>query len=218
MSPKTPRNNAEWLADLGDGEPQAKALADLREYLRRAVFVYLDRHRADLSHLDRRELEHLAEDCVQDALLKILDKLDTFRGASKFTTWAYRFVINVAAGELRLHRWRTLSIEMLVGEHEVSLFTFLGDRETPDPETAAARNQILDTIHQIINEELTERQRFALVNVHLRGVPMADVARQLNSTPNNVYKLIHDARKKLKAGLHRRRYSEADVLAIFGEM
>jgi RNA polymerase sigma-70 factor (ECF subfamily) len=218
MTPKTPRNNAEWLAALTDGESQAEALADLREYLRRAVFLYLNRHRADLTHLDRRELEHLAEDCVQDALLQILDKLDTFRGASKFTTWAYRFVINVAAGELRLHRWRTLSIETLVGEHEVPLLTFLGDQETPDPETAAVRGQILDIIHQIINEELTDRQRFALVNVHLRGMPMDQVARQLNSTPNNVYKLIHDARKRLKAALYRRRYSEADVLAIFGAM
>jgi len=218
MPSKTPRNNAEWLAALGNGEAQAEALADLREYLRRAVFLYLDRHRADLAHLDLRELEHLAEDCVQDALLRILDKLDTFRGESKFTTWAYRFVINVAAGELRLHRWRTVSIETLVGEHEVPLFTFLGDRQSPDPETMAARNQILDTIHQIINEELTERQQLALVNVHLRGIAMADVARQLDSTPNTVYKLLHDARKKIKAGLHRRRYSEADVLAIFGEM
>ncbi|MCP4539498.1 MAG: sigma-70 family RNA polymerase sigma factor [Chloroflexi bacterium] len=218
MTPNRSKSNADWLADLGNGEAQAEALADLREYLLRAVFVYLSRHRADLADLDRRELEHLAEDSVQEALLQILAKLDTFRGESKFTTWAYRFVINVAAGELRLHRWRTLSIETLVSEHEVPLFTFLSDQEMPDPETVAARNQILNVIHQVINEDLTERQRFALVNVHLRGVPMADVARHLDSTPNTIYKLIHDARKKLKEGLRRRRYSEADVLAIFGDM
>jgi RNA polymerase sigma-70 factor (ECF subfamily) len=211
------RSNAEWLADLRNEETQAEALADLREYLLRAVFLYLDRHREDLNHLDWRDLEHLAEDFAQDALLQIQAQLDTFRGESKFTTWAYRFVINVAAGELRLHRWRTLSIETLVGEGEAPLFTFLSDQETPDPEMVAARNQILEMIQQIINEELTERQRFALVNVHFHGVPMAEVARQLNSNPNNVYKLIHDARKKLKKGLQRRHYSEADVLAIFGE-
>ena len=161
---------------------------------------------------------HALRGVVQEALLQILSKLDTFRGESKFTTWAYRFVINVAAGELRLHRWRTLSVEALVNEQEeIPLFTFLSDQEAPDPETVAARNQILDVIDHIINEDLTERQRFALVNVHLRGIPMADVARHLDSTPNTVYKLIHDARKRLKEGLHRRRYSEADVLAIFGE-
>jgi RNA polymerase sigma-70 factor (ECF subfamily) len=217
MASRSLRSNAEWLSDLRNEETQAAALADLREYLLRAVFLYLDRHREDLMHLDRRELEHLAEDFAQDALLQIQDNLDTFQGKSKFTTWAYRFVVNVAAGELRLHRWRTLSIETLVGEQEIPLFTFLSDQEAPDPETVAARNQILAVIRHIIDEELTERQRLALVNVHFRGIPTAEVARQLDSTPNNVYKLVHDARKKLKNGLQQRRYSETDVLSIFGE-
>jgi RNA polymerase sigma-70 factor (ECF subfamily) len=210
------RSNKEWLADLQDEERQAQAIADLREYLLRAVYLYLDRHREDLSRLDRRELEHLAEDFAQDAVLQILDKLDTFQGLSKFTTWAYPFAINTAAAELRLRRWRTLSMDMLVSGDDVPLFTFLSDQESPDPETTAARNQIEAIILRIIKEDLTERQRFALINVHFRGVPMAEVARQLDSTPNNVYKLIHDARKKLKRGLQRHRYSQADVLAIFG--
>ena len=214
MNPGTTRSNAEWLADLGNEETQAEALADLREYLLRAVFLYLDRHREDLTDLDRRELEHLAQDFAQEALLQIRAKLDTFRGDSKFTTWAYRFVINIAAGELRLHRWRTLSIETLLGQQEIPLFTFLSDQRAPDPETAAARNQILELMHQIINQELTDRQRVALISVHFQGVAVAEVARQLNSTPNNIYKLIHDARKKLKKGLQQRHYSEADVLAI----
>ncbi len=211
------RSNEQWLADLGDEDAQAQALADLREYLLRAVFIYLDRHREDLTHLDRQELEQLAEDFCQEALLQIIDKLDTFRGESKFTTWAYRFVINAAAGELRLHRWRTLSIEALANEYEVPLFTLVSDESTPDPETVAAQNEILDLLYQIIREDLTDLQRFALISVHFQGAPVAAVAHELNSTPNNVYKLVHDARKKLKKGLERRHYSQADVLAIFGE-
>jgi RNA polymerase sigma-70 factor (ECF subfamily) len=211
------RSNEEWLLDLRNEETQAEALAELREYLLRAVFLYLDRYREDLTHLDRRELEHMAEDFCQEALLQIRAKLDTFRGDSKFTTWAYPFVINVAAGELRLRRWRNQSMEALVSEHETSLFTFLSDQETPDPEMEAARNDILALIRQIIDEELTERQRFALISVHFREMPMAQVARQLNSTPNNVYKLLHDARVKIKKGLQRRFYSQADVLTIFGD-
>ena len=74
-----PRSREQWVADLHDKAARAEALQDLREYLLRAVYVYLDRHREDLSHLDRRELEQLAADFVQDALLQILDKLDTFR-------------------------------------------------------------------------------------------------------------------------------------------
>jgi RNA polymerase sigma-70 factor (ECF subfamily) len=212
-----PRTNAEWLADLHNEETQAEALADLRQYLLRAVALYIERHHEDLTYLDTSASEHLAEDFAQEALLQIQANLDTFRGESKFTTWAYRFVINIAATELRLARWRTLSLESVVGEGEIPLFTFLSDQGAPDPETVAARNQIIALIRQIISEELTERQRFALVNVHLNGVPMAEVARQLGTTPNNIYKLIHEARKKLKKGLRKRYYSEGDVLAIFSE-
>jgi RNA polymerase sigma-70 factor (ECF subfamily) len=208
------RTNEEWLADLRDEERQDEALADLREYLMAAVYLYMDRHREDLTDLDRRELEHLAEDFAQEALLQVQEKIDTFRGDSKFTTWAYPIVIHIAAAELRLHRWRTLSMEKLVSEDEVPLFYFLSDQTSPDPETVAARNQLLDLIQDIIDQELTERQRSALVNVHFRGVPIAEVARALDTTPNNVYKLVHDARKKLKRGLERRFYSQADVLAI----
>ena len=208
-----PRNNEQWLADLGREE--AEALADLREYLRRAVFTYLNRHREDLNHLDRGELEHLAEDMVQDSLLQILVTLDTFRGDSKFTTWAYRFVINAAAGELRLHRWRSVSIELLAGEGEGPAFAFVADENAPEPEKVAARHQILALLYRIIEHDLTELQRRALIRVHFQGVPVVVLARELDSSPNNVYKLLHDARRKLKKGLQREHYSEADVLAIF---
>jgi RNA polymerase sigma-70 factor (ECF subfamily) len=205
------------LADLRNNDTQAEALADLREYLLRVVFLYLDRHHEDVTQLDRRELAQLAEDFAQEALLQILAKLDTFRGESKFTTWAYRFVVNVAASELRLRQWRTLSMETQVDERATPLLEFLSEQETTDPETTVARNQIVTLIQQIIDQELTDRQRYALVSIDLRGVPMAEVARQLDTTPNNVYKLVHDARQKLKKGLQRRYYSQADVLAIFGE-
>ena len=208
-----PRNNEQWLAELEREE--AEALADLREYLRRAVFTYLNRHREDLNHLDRGELEHLAEDMVQDSLLQILDKLDTFRGDSKFTTWAYRFVINAAAGELRLHRWRSVSFDVLAGEGEHPAFAFVGDERAPNPEKLAARHQLLALLYRTINHDLTDLQRRALIRVQFQGVPVVVVAQELGSTPNNVYKLLHDARRRLKKGLQREHYSEADVLAIF---
>jgi RNA polymerase sigma-70 factor (ECF subfamily) len=216
MQGKGSRSNEEWLAALGAQETRDDALADLRDYLLRAVYVYMDRHREDLSDLGRSELEQMAEDFAQEALLQVLDNLASFRGESKFTTWAYRFVINEAAGELRLHRWRTLSIEAVVSEsQEITLLHFLSDRSAPDPETAAAQTEILLLMERVIQEDLTERQRVALVSVKLRGMPVNVVAERLDTTRNNVYKLVHDARRKLKAGLERRHYSEADVLAIF---
>jgi RNA polymerase sigma-70 factor (ECF subfamily) len=215
MQRKGSRSNDEWLADLGAQDTRAEALADLRDYLLRAVYVYMDRHREDLSDLGRSELEQMAEDFAQEALLQVLERLDTFRGESKFTTWAYRFVINVAAGELRLRRWRTLSMEAVVGQEEVSLLHFLSDTAAPDPETAAARVEIAALMKRVIRHELTERQRIALINVKLRGVPVDVVAEELDTNRNNIYKLVYDARKKLKEGLERRHYSQADVLAIF---
>jgi RNA polymerase sigma-70 factor (ECF subfamily) len=217
MTARRPRTNAQWLADLADTASRTAALSDLREYLLRAVYLYLDRHRTDLADLDRHEIRQLAEDFAQEALLQILDRLDTFRGESKFTTWAYRFVINVAAGELRLHRWRTLSLEALADEREVRGSIFIADREAPDPETCAARERVLALIREIIERDLTERQRIALVSIHFRGVPTQVVADRLGITPNAVYKLVHDARVKLKRGLVQRRYSEADVIAIFSD-
>jgi RNA polymerase sigma-70 factor (ECF subfamily) len=214
----TRRSNEQWLADLRDERAREQALTDLRDYLLRAVYTYLNRRRQDLSHLDQRELEHLAEDFAQDALIQILDKLDTFRAESKFTTWAYRFVINIAAGDLRLHRWRTVSMDVQAAGQEVPLFTFVGDEQAPDPEALAARQEILDLLYRIIDEDLTERQRFALVSIHFYAVPVPVVARQLGSTTNNVYKLVHDARRKLKKRLEEHRYSQADVLAIMGDV
>ena len=215
MTANRPRTNAQWLADLADQESRAAALSDLREYLLRAVYLYLDRHRTDLADLDRHEIRQLAEDFAQDALLQVLAHLDTFRAEAKFTTWAYRFVINIAAGELRLHRWRTLSLEALADEREIRGSIFIADRDAPDPETRAARERVLGLIREIIEHDLTERQRIALVSIHFRGVPTRVVADRLGITPNAVYKLVHDARKKLKQGLVQRHYSEADVIAIF---
>lgn len=215
MSTSRPRTNAQWLADLADIESRAAALSDLREYLLRAVYLYLDRHRTDLADLDRHEIRQLAEDFAQEALLQILDNLDTFRAEAKFTTWAYRFVINVAAGELRLHRWRTLSLEALADEREIRGSILLADLQAPDPETRAARERVLSVIREVIVHDLTERQRLALVSIHFFDVPTRVVADRLGITPNAVYKLVHDARKKLKQGLVQRHYSEADVVAIF---
>ena len=209
------RSNREWQEELRAEDREA--LADLWRYLLAACVTYLNRRREDLPQLDRQDLEQLAEDFTQEALLQVIESLDTFRGDSKFTTWAYRFVINIAAAELRLRRWRTVSMEVLTGEYQAPLFTFVSDDKAPDPETVAARNEILVLLHQIIDEELTDLQRVALVSVHFQGLPVVVVARELESTPNNVYKLLHDARKKLKKGLQRHQYSQADVLAIFGE-
>ena len=217
MSATQRRNNEEWLHALrSHGATQEEALEALRDYLLRAVLVYLSRDRSDLAHFHPNELQHLAEDWAQEALVTIVDKLDTFRGQSKFTTWTYRIVINLAAGELRHRRWSALSLEALPDEEEEPpLMSMIEDMRTQDPERATQQEEVLTVIQRIIDEELTDRQRMALTNLLFRGMPMAEVAERLGTNKNNVYKIMHDARKKLKKRLIEYDLSEDYVLSIF---
>ena len=216
MSTTQRRSNEEWLRALRSrGTSQEEALQDLRDYLLRAVLVYLSRDRSDLAHFHPDELQHLAEDWAQEALVTIVGKLDTFRGQSKFTTWAYRIVINQAAGELRHRRWSAVSLEALPEEEEPSLLSMIEDVRAQDPERATQQEEVLAIIQRIIDEELTDRQRVALTNLLFRGMPMGEVAERLGTNKNNVYKIMHDARKKLKKRLPEYDLSEDYVLSIF---
>jgi RNA polymerase sigma-70 factor (ECF subfamily) len=209
------RSNEDWLQDLrATGPSRDAAIEELREYLLRAILVYLTRQRSDLGGLDYDELQQLAEDWAQTALLQILDKLDSFRGDSKFTTWAYRVAVNLAAADLRRKAWNNLSVEKLTADRSPALAT-AEDQTAESPETATTRAQVWEAIQKVIDEELTERQRTALTRAVLDGVPMEIVADELNTNRNNIYKIIHDARRKLRRELERREWSQEDVLAAF---
>lgn len=213
------RTNADWLSDLrSTGPAQAQALQALWDYLVRAARTYLERRRREWAGLEDAELRQLAEDLAQEALLDILNKLDTFRGESRFTTWAYKFVINVAAEELRRQRWRNISLEALPPGADVPpLAEALADAQAPDPEKALQREQVWDTLRRIIAEDLTERQRVVLIRLTIQDAPVEAVAQQLETTPNNIYKLLHDARKKLKRRLLEAGITPEYVWDIFGE-
>ena len=213
------RTNEEWLHALQTpGPEQTQALEELRDYLLRAVYVYLSRHRSDLTHFDRDEIQQLAEDWAQEALLTILAKLDTFRGDSRFTTWAYRVVINLAASELRRRRWANLSLEGLTeseDDEDSAGFEFAQEDGSVNPEAALQQRHVWDTLRHIIEQDLTERQRSVLVGSLVEGKPVEALAQQLNTNPNNIYKIMHDARKKLKQRLADYNLSEDTVLQVF---
>lgn len=213
------RTNEEWLSALQTtGPEQTQALEELRDYLLRAVYVYLSRHRSDLTHFDRDEIQQLAEDWAQEALLTILAKLDTFRGDSRFTTWAYRVVINLAASELRRRRWANLSLEGLTeteDDEDGMGFEFAQEDGSVNPEAALQQRHVWDTLRHIIEQDLTERQRSVLVGSLVEGKPVEDLAEQLGTNPNNIYKIMHDARKKLKQRLADYNLNEDAVLQVF---
>ena len=176
--------------------------------------VYLTAHRSDLVGFDYLELRQFAEDWAQQSLIQILDHLDTFRGDSKFTTWAYRVAINLTAGELRRKQWNNLSLDKM-SESESPELRRQEDTSVPSPEDQITRRQVWATIESVIQSDLTERQRTVLTRIIVEGVPVEVVADDLGTNRNNIYKLVHDARKKLRKALEDRGWSADEVLSAF---
>jgi RNA polymerase sigma-70 factor, ECF subfamily len=201
------RTNQEWLDDLQRPD-RDEALADLRAVLVRGLGYSLA-NRSDVDAV-------LIEDFVQDALLKILDNLDTFRGESRFTTWAQKIAVRVAFTELRRHRWRDLSLEAIAEPQGLDFVPdFLVDPEAP-PDQQAVQRLFLESLQRLIATELTDKQRQALVAVRIQGIPLEEVARRMDTNRNALYKLLHDARQRLKSRMEAEGLSPEDVLAAFG--
>jgi RNA polymerase sigma-70 factor (ECF subfamily) len=201
------RTNEEWLEALR-GPQRDEALADLRTLLLRALRVAL----AGKGRLSEGDLE----DFVQDALLKILAALDTFRGEARFTTWAYKIAIRVGLSELRRRRWRDVSLEDLTGGPDSDFVPeTLADPAT-DPEQRTIQRMVLQTMRKAIAEDLTEKQRRALIASRVYGMPTGEIARRLGTNPNALYKLLHDARIRLQKALMAKGLPPEEILAAFG--
>jgi RNA polymerase sigma-70 factor (ECF subfamily) len=215
----TTRTNQQWLDDLTSGGPlQEAALSDLRDLLLRAALYFFNRSLSDFRGLDRQEILQRAEDCAQDALIAVTSHLQDFRGDSKFTTWAYKFAINMALMTARRERWKDISLDDLSSTSAGDLL----DEFVPDktdgmiPEQSAMREELRETLGRVIETDLTEKQRLVLVMMVFNEVPMDEVVRHLGANRNAVYKLLHDARRKLKSGLRERGFESGEVLTLFG--
>lgn len=214
------RTNEQWLADLrADGDQQAAALDDLKERLQRGIYYYLSRERSDLSDLSGHELTQMAEDLAQDATLRVIDNMDTFRGDSLFTTWATRIAVRVAISDLRRARYKDFSLDNLTAEGDflpLSANPVAGERP-PSPERAAEQEEVIAKIQAALDGVLTDRQTRALIAVTVRGVPMEVVAEQMNTNRNALYKLLHDARRKLRSHLEQQGLTMDYVMHLFEE-
>ncbi len=158
---------------------------------------------------------HVAEDCTQEALLAILKKLDTFRGESRFTTWAYQIAIRALLAELRRKRWQEISLERSrIGEALPGWP--VDDARSGDAERALQQEQVWAILRGIIEKELTQRQRSVLIAHVFQRMPLDEFAHWLGTNRDNVYKIIHDARKKLKRCLTEHGLSQEEFLQSFG--
>lgn len=200
------RSNADWLDALrSEGAPQSAALEDLRRYLLRALPNALKRH--------GRIPEDLVDDVVQDALLRVLDRLEDFEGRSRFTTWVVTIAVRIAMTELRRRRWRDVSLDALLSD-DSRLPEELDPNPHSGPESRTARLAIVRALAALFEAELSPRQRTAIVS-ELRGMPQEEIGRRLGINRNAVYKLAYDGRKKLKRGLEASGFDAQEIRACF---
>ncbi len=207
------RINEEWLEDLNsEGSKKEAALVDLRATIQSSLPYALSNYLSP----DNPQFQPLTEEVTQETLLRVLDHLDTFEGRSRFTTWVQKIAVRVALTELRRRRWRDFSLDSLVEENEEGIsFPSLMIDPAPNPDTLTQQIDILQRVGRLIDEELTEKQRQAMVATMIEGVPLEEVARRMDIKRNALYKLLHDARLRLKKRLAIEGLTTEDIWAVF---
>jgi RNA polymerase sigma-70 factor, ECF subfamily len=190
------RESSAWLSRLaaGGGERQA-AERELHARLVRIAFAELRRRSASAS-VTGPELDDVAHQAAADAMLAILAKLGDFRGESRFTTWAYRFVILEVSAKLGRHYWRHPPVALDAGQWER-----LPDRFGLDPVRHAESAAMLAEVRRVVRDELTEHQRRIFTAIVVDGIPLDALAAKLGLRRNAIYKVIFDARRKIRQSL-----------------
>lgn len=204
------RSNEEWLAALRGSESVEKdsALRDLYIYLVRGLGHGL---------ANRKELlDSDIEDFAQDTVLRVLDKIDTFRGESKFTTWAQKIGVRLALTELRRRRWKDVSLDQMVEKMDGNAPRILTDRSVT-PEKQMMQASMVEMVGKVMAEKLTERQRQAITAVRVNDIPLEEVAQRMGMKRNALYKMLHDARTKLQKELTASGMSSEEILAVFAD-
>jgi RNA polymerase sigma-70 factor (ECF subfamily) len=161
------------------------------------------------------QFESLSEEAAQDTLLRVLDSLHSFEGRSKFTTWVHKIAVRIALTELRRKRWRDVSLDQLTEDAPGEGPRGILAAHEAGPDVVAEQSDMIEHLQRVISEELTDKQREALIATRIHGMPMEEVARRMGTNRNALYKLLHDARQRLKSRLEEEGLSPEDVLAAF---
>lgn len=208
----TSRTSDEWLADIRTTDNRREsALADLRALVLRGLPFAL----AGKLPTDSPAFEALAEEVAQETLLKVLAHLDTFEGRSLFTTWVQKIAVREALGELKRRRWRDVPLpETVESDESEARMREMAD-PAPHPEARAERSDLLQRVNRMVAEELTDKQRRAVELLALQGLSIEAAAGQLQVKPNALYKLMFDARARLKQRLEREGLTPAQILSVF---
>ena len=204
LAPPSPSSDsAAWLDALrADGATRERAIAALHDLLLRAARFEVSRRRASLARVRGEDLDDLATQAADDALVAVLAKLDDFRGASRFTTWAYKFALLEAGVRVRRRAWQDREVVL-----DSDSWTRLAPAAAGGPAEEAERGELLAALSEAIGDALTERQRSVLVALAIDGVPIDVLAERLDTNRNALYKTLHDARRKLRAALAERGFA-----------
>lgn len=206
------RTNEDWMADLhSSGQSKESALTDLRAIIIAGLPYALSKW---ILPGDPRFLS-LVEEVTQETILRAIAKMDTFEGRSQFTTWVHTIAVRIALTELRRAKWREVSLdEIQQGDDPED-----EAREMPDQnlgvEKSIENKEMMNMLQQVMQQELTDKQRKALMAVAVQGMPLEEVARRMGTERNALYKLLHDARLKLKKHLEKQGLSPLEILAMF---
>jgi len=191
-----------WLDRLSAHSPERDAaIAALHAHLLKAARYEIGRRRAAFPHLRGSDYDDLAQQAADDALIAVLNKLDDFRGDSRFTTWAYKFALLETSVRLRRRAWQEREVVL-----EPEAWPLMADAGE-SPQGLAETGELMRAIQQGVDSCLTEHQREVLVGLALNGVPIDVLAERLNTTRGALYKTLHDARRKLRADLGERGFT-----------
>lgn len=213
---QTNYTNQEWILTLSNPhEKQEQAIEDLRSLLLRASLYTLVTRIQEVNDLDERERMAIAEDCAQEACQTVLAHLHEFRGESKFTTWAYKFAVNITLTRIRHERWKNISLDTLTEDDELDWLQWKESLQSGDNEMPVLQAEAGKLIENVIRQQLTGRQRQVLKWIAFDGVPMDAVVERLDTNRNAVYKLLHDARIKVKRQLMAHGYQLEEIYDLF---
>ena len=208
----TTRSNKSWLSDLrSDGAAREAALADLREVIQHGLPYALSRWLSS----DDPLFTPLVEEVTQETLLRVLDQLESFEGRSMFTTWVHKIAIRIALTELRRKRWQDSSLDELMDNEESPAPSNLIADHHATPETVAERADMMERVRRILEQELTPKQREALTLLGIQDLPLEEAAKRMKTNRNALYKLLHDARLRLKRRLAMEGLTPQEVLSAF---
>jgi RNA polymerase sigma-70 factor (ECF subfamily) len=191
---RSARDAEHWVEHLRPAHPRRdQAVTKLHEVLLRVAFHELSRRRGQLGSISGPELDDLAQQAADDALMNVLAKLDDFRGRSRFTTWAYKFVVFEVSSSVAAHAWRRRPLS-----DQEPLIERLPDSLAPRPGDQVEQHEQFQILLAAIGE-LTARQREVFVAVALNDVPIDVLAIRLDTNRNALYKNLFDARRSLRA-------------------